>query len=67
VGRRRLQIIRRVLILRFTYFCEKYLDISEMSTCPGGQSDTILSLHEFKKLEMQLPNSPAKKENIYIS
>jgi hypothetical protein len=39
-----------------------------MFTCPIGESYMILSLHEFKKLEMQLSNSPAKKKkkkNIY--
>jgi len=50
VGKQRLQIFRRVLIVRCTYFCEKYLDNSEMFTCPVGQSDTILSLHKFKEL-----------------
>lgn len=68
VGRRRFQIFRRVLIVRCTYVCQKYLENSTMFTCPIGESDMILSLHEFKKLEMQLSNSPAKKKKkkIYI-
>jgi hypothetical protein len=64
-GRLRLQIFRSVLIVRCTYFCEKYLDNSQPFSCPVGQSDMILSLHKFKKVKLQLSNSPAKKKCVY--